>query len=147
MAWLSGLLEGEGTFTSTGGYPSVSVQMCDRGVVARAAELLGGTNVWDMTTQEDLSRGWSPSYKTALSGARGAELMQLLRPLMATRRREEIDRALGLYSPIRLTRAPAHCTVDGCVSEHRSRGLCHKHYMLWTRDVKRGVTPRVKALR
>ncbi|MGH8518847.1 MAG: hypothetical protein ACREUE_15455, partial [Panacagrimonas sp.] len=46
VAWLAGLLEGEGSFTISRyspeiAYPVVSLQMCDEGVVVRAAGLLG----------------------------------------------------------------------------------------------------------
>lgn len=146
-AWLAGLLEGEGTFRSNDGYPVVSVHMCDRDVVVRAAEVLGGTNVWDMTTEKDLADGWSPSWKTAVSGARGAEVMRSLRPLMGCRRTAEIDLALHRYSPVRLTKAPALCTVNGCTGAHRSRGLCHKHYMSWSRDLTKGRPARIRPLR
>jgi hypothetical protein len=73
--------------------------------------------------------------------------MRRLRPLMAGRRGAAIDAALAAYHPIRLTPAPARCIVSGCERPHRGRGLCHKHYMSWSRDRKRGRAPRVTPLR
>ena len=59
---------------------------------------------------------------------------------------EAIDKALRTI-PIRLTPAPATCIVAGCDAPHRGRGLCHKHYMSWSRDVAKGRAPRITPLR
>src|SRR5260370_28845410 len=44
VAWLAGVLEGEGTFgvarSGQSSYPTISVQMCDESVVRRASRLL-----------------------------------------------------------------------------------------------------------
>ena len=39
------------------------------------------------------------------------------------------------------------CVVPGCTKPHRSRGLCHARYGLWSRDLKKGRIPRVTPLR
>ncbi len=147
VAWLAGLLEGEGTFSVARSgalsYPSVSVNMCDQAVVRRAAQLLG-TTVW---SQKPRYASWRPSYATAVSGSAATPWMIRLRPFMGIRRRAAIDAALAAYHPIRLVSPPMTCTVQGCDAPHRSRGLCHKHYMGWMRDVARGRAPRVATLR
>lgn len=145
--WLAGLLEGEGNFTNSGGYPVIKVSMCDRDVIARAAELLGGQAIWEVNDARARERGWSPGFATGLGGARGAELMRTVQPLMGTRRQAAIDHALEQYAPVRLTRPPERCIVDGCERRHRSRGLCNTHYMMWSRDRASGRKERLKALR
>ena len=147
LPWLAGLLEGEGSFHTTGGYPVVKLTMCDRDIVTRVAELLGDTRVWDMTQDGDAERGWSPTWATGLAGARAADLMRTLRPLMGVRRGAAIDRALEVYDPVRLVSPPAQCVIDGCDRPHRSRGLCNTHYMKWSRDRGSGREARVKPLR
>lgn len=147
MPWLAGLLEGEGTFSDNGGYPVVRVSMCDRDVIARAAELFGGQSIWEVVDGRASERGWSPAWATAVAGARGALLMRQIREWMGTRRRSEIDRALGAYHPIRLTEPPETCAIDPCGRPHRSRGLCNTHYMMWSRDRANGREARVKPLR
>lgn len=147
MHWLAGLLEGEGCFTSSGSYPHVSVQMCDRGVVARAAALMGALSVREATRERDLALGWSRSYVASVVGARAAALMRELRPLLGTRRGAHVDRVLAAYVPIRLLSVPPVCVAQGCIRRHRSRGLCNTHYMKWSRDRALGRVPRVTALR
>jgi hypothetical protein len=87
------------------------------------------------------------TYSVAISGAPAADWMQRLRPLMGERRRAAIDAALEAFYPERLSVAPEHCVVPGCPGAHRGRGLCHKHYMSWLRDVAKGRVPRVTPLR
>jgi len=147
LAWLVGLLEGEGTFTVTGVrgpmYPVVAVKMCDEDVIQRVARMFGAT-VYRLEPEHE---AWSPVYATKIGGHRAAEWMRRLRPFMGQRRTAAIDAALGAYHPIRLTPAPATCVVAGCGRPNRGRGLCHKHYMSWSRDHKRGRPPRVRPLR
>ena len=147
--WLAGLLEGEGTFSLNGTYPVVSVNMCDQDIVARAAALFASepTRVWQRFDAREEARGWSSSYVTAVSGARAAELMRTLRPLMGSRRRAAIDRALEVYDPVRLVKPPATCVVAHCDRPHRSRGLCNTHYMMWSRDRESGREARITPLR
>jgi hypothetical protein len=62
VAWLAGLLEGEGTFTAKAGrgsWVTISVEMCDRPTVARAAGMLGASAIW--RDANDIDRGWKPT--------------------------------------------------------------------------------------
>jgi hypothetical protein len=148
VAWLSGLLEGEGTFgmtrRSTPAYPLVSVEMCDEDVVARAAQILGAVTV-RMREPED--EDWSTTYVARITGDQAAEWMRRVRDRMGVRRSGAIDAALAAYRPIRLTQVPTTCVVLGCGRPHRSRGLCNTHYMSWSRDRAKGRTPRITPLR
>jgi len=148
VSWLAGLLEGEGSFWrafSRGhAYPVVKLEMCSKDVVERAAALIGVTTVRE---QKPRDPAWSATHIAQVSGAAAATWMQRLRPLMGERRRSAIDLALDDYYPERLPVAPAHCVVPGCEGPPRGRGLCHKHYMSWSRDRAKGRVPRVKPLR
>jgi hypothetical protein len=73
--------------------------------------------------------------------------MLRLKAAMGKRRQEAIDEALGSYRPIRLVDPPDHCAVAGCFDAHRGRGLCHKHYMMWSRDKAKGREARITPLR
>lgn len=147
IAWVAGLLEGEGTFANAAGYPQISASMCDRDVLERAAGIMGIPAVSRKDVIRNAERGWSPAFHISVTGSRAAEWMRVLRPFMGARRSGEIDVALAAYHPIRLTKAPEHCVVMDCRQPHRGRGLCHKHYMKWDRDRKAGREPRVTPLR
>ena len=148
LAWLSGLLEGEGCFTVTRAdghsYPVISLQMCDYEIVRRAADLIGTAR---LHMREPRYQNWDRTFVAQVSGQQAAQWMIRLQPLMGLRRSHAISSALALYEPIRLVKAPLTCVVDGCDARHRGRGLCHKHYMSWSRDVARGRAPRVVGLR
>jgi hypothetical protein len=146
--WLAGLLEGEGTFSAkrrVGSWVTISVEMCDRPTVARAAGMLGAPRIWRDSGGVD--RGWSPTYIAKISGNRARPWMMTLRPFMGRRRRAAIDRAVASWSPIRLVPAPSGCLVPDCPKPHRSRGLCHAHYMRWCRYRAAGKDPGFQPLR
>jgi hypothetical protein len=148
VSWLAGLLEGEGTFTATRtqghDYPVLKVSMCSEDIVTRAARIFGAESV---TVHPPGREGWSVVYAAAISGSSAAEWMCRLRSQMARRRTEAIDFALAAYHPIRLVNPPNSCVVPGCGEPHRGRGLCHKHYMMWSRDQKNGRDARITPLR
>lgn len=97
LAWLAGLLEGEGSFLH--GPPSepnrirVSLAMTDEDVVARAAVMLG------VRYKKEPSRNdkWKPSYYLQVRGRRAARLMRQLHPLMGVRRRKKIEEVLRVF--------------------------------------------------
>lgn len=166
LAWLAGLLEGEGTFaiqreSADIAYPRISVTMCDRATVERAARLLDAPSV---ARKEPQDPAWSVSYFAAITGRQAATWMQRLRDLMGARRRAAIDAALATYHPIRLVDPPASCVTPGCVEPHRGRGLCHSTndgaaiaapeagaegggHMMWSRDRAKGRAARIIPLR
>lgn len=148
LSWLAGLLEGEGTFSTTRtqghNYPVLKLTMCTEDVVSKAASLLAAPSV---IRKEPEREGWSPSYVAVLSGSDAAEWMRRLRVFMGHRRTEAIDAALSRYHPIRLVDPPETCVVPGCSEPHRGRGLCHKHYMMWSRDKAKGRAARIAPLR
>ena len=149
LSWLAGLLEGEGTFSSNcdkkgNCYPVISVKMCDGSVVRNVARLLEAPSV---ALREARRVEWRPTYVAQVGGAHAAEWMKRLRGYMGHRRREAIDEALSQYHPIRLVDPPASCVVPGCTATHRGRGLCHKHYMMWSRDKAKGREARIAPLR
>lgn len=93
LLWLAGLLEGEGSFDlHRGAYPRVRLGMTDRDVVGRAATVMG-TKVRTSLRPAP----WTATFHTELSGARAAELLDELLPLMGARRSSKIATILGHY--------------------------------------------------
>ena len=149
LSWLAGLLEGEGTFSLTCDaklrcYPVVSITMCDAAVVFRAAHVLGAASV---SMREPERSAWRPTYVAKVGGAHAAKWMRTLRAVMGERRRAALDLALDSYRPIFLVDPPSSCVVPDCDQPHRGRGLCHKHYMMWSRDRAKGREERIAPLR
>lgn len=97
LHWLAGLLEGEGSFMrgspSKPHLPSIQCAMIDQDVVARAADILG----CGVTTVSPRQSHWKESYAIRVRGAAAVEWMTALRPLLGTRRKAQIDRAIATY--------------------------------------------------
>ena len=97
LAWLAGLLEGEGSFLkappSDPNCPLISLEMTDEDVVRRATSIMGG-NVARRVLKNAL---WKPSYRVIIKGARAVAIMHILYPQMGARRKAQIDAALESY--------------------------------------------------
>lgn len=147
--WLAGLLEGEGSFIkgppSSPRCPIVRLPMTDQDVVERAARLFcKGVGHWDRKAERPRKR----VYITSIKGAAAAWLMAILYPVMSSRRRAQIDRALSAHHPerIRAVISGAICSVTACPRRVRSRGLCLQHYRSWWKSVRHGRTPKYRPI-
>ena len=100
-----------------------------------------------VSMREPEQADWRPTYVAKVGGRRAADWMRTMRELMGERRRAAIDAALARYRPVYLVDPPASCVVPGCSEPHRGRGLCHKHYMMWSRDKAKGRAARIAPLR
>lgn len=91
LMWLAGLLEGEGSFDLRDGrYPRIRVGMTDRDTVGRVASLIG--------VRVRLSFRRAPEqamWHAEVTGARAAEVMELVLPHMGARRSARIATILG----------------------------------------------------
>jgi hypothetical protein len=98
LAWLAGLLEGEGSFMagppSAPRLPVLSVAMVDRDVVDRVGDLIGAKTV----AVRARSDRWRDSFTVAIKGAGAVAWMLALRPSLGERRRGQVDRAVASYS-------------------------------------------------
>lgn len=96
LAWLAGLLEGEGSFMrpmpSAPRLPIIQLIMTDLDVMERAAGLMGSV-VWRNNLSKRNPR-WKDAWQTRVKGTRARNLMIELRPLMGQRRQAQIDAAL-----------------------------------------------------
>lgn len=101
VAWLAGLLEGEGTFlmyrNHVGGrvyrYPKVAVNMTDEDIIERVAALFG-TKVYVMPQYVE---GRKQQWRAHATGSNAAAWMRRLYPLLGQRRRARIDEVLAEY--------------------------------------------------
>jgi len=84
VAWLAGLLEGEGCFGYYRG-PTVKLEMTDRDVIERAHPWFSGT------VRSYDRRGMQTTYTVQVYGQRAIDLMLKVRPYMGARRGAKID--------------------------------------------------------
>jgi hypothetical protein len=103
LAWLAGLLEGEGSFGlkkykrkrgGERGYPIVKVKMTDRDVVERAAVLFGDSAVLVCPPPANYPHH-KVQYRTEVTGSRARQMMCELRPMLGLRRQAQVDTALS----------------------------------------------------
>lgn len=89
IAWLTGLLEGEGHFCMSGRSILIAVNMTDRDIIERAAALMGG-HIYDLPVRAN----HRPQSRAQVKGPGAAGWMMTMYPLLGTRRREQVERAL-----------------------------------------------------
>lgn len=101
LAWLAGLLEGEGAFDlHRQRYPRVRLAMADRDIVARAAELLGATVRVSLRPAPQ-----SAMWHAEISGPRAEAVMRAILPHMGARRSARIAAVLA-HAPATSKAAP-----------------------------------------
>jgi hypothetical protein len=92
-AWLAGLLEGEGCFSlARDRYPAVSLDMTDRDVVERAAEMMGAPSVC-----EQPNPGKKTSWRTRSNGLTALAVMVNVSPYLGVRRRAKVREVLDVW--------------------------------------------------
>lgn len=104
IAWLAGILEGEGSF-ARGSYARIDLAMTDLDVVRRAADIMGVDRVY-----EEPIPGQKTRYRFGVYGRPAAAWMMTLWPLMGGRRRERIaEQLLKWRATPPLPRDRTHC--------------------------------------
>jgi len=95
LAWLAGLLEGEGCFStpSPGAPCRIYIQMTDQDVMEKVGRLVN-RRVGRNHPPSHRDRGWKPTYRVVINGRPARTWMLRLYPFMGARRREKIDQIL-----------------------------------------------------
>jgi hypothetical protein len=93
IAWLTGLLEGEGMFLMSGRSVTIAVNMTDRDIIERAANLLHGY-VYALP-EPPPDKPWKPQWRGQVNGPRAAGWMMTIYSWLGLRRREQVRRALA----------------------------------------------------
>lgn len=136
IAWLGGLLEGEASFQFKNGCPKIALQMTDRDVVARAADILG-VPIGASSRKPKGKDTYKPVWHLGVHGKRALGWMMTLYQFLGERRqakvREIIDlRLMSKYMP-RKSRGefvPATCHPS---RPRRAGNLCKE---CWMRDYR-----------
>lgn len=90
IAWLAGLIEGEGNISVNGRSITIRVKMTDQDVIARASELLAGK-----VYSSKVPRDRRPQWLTQVKGATAAGWAMTLYPWLGRRRRQQVRDALA----------------------------------------------------
>ncbi len=94
IAWLAGLLEGEGYFgVKAKTSPVISISMTDEDVMARAGALMGCTPT--RVNRQHANR--KDLYRVQIYGIRAASWMMTVLPLMGARRGQVIKESLAAW--------------------------------------------------
>ena len=130
IAWLAGLLEGEGCFKiqSSGGYKgsiSIALQMTDKDVVERVANLFQ-TPLWGPHGPYGVSK--KSTYQTAIFGSKAAAWMMTLLPFLGERRKEKVIELLDIWKtqPPQITDRRPKCHPE---RPHAGKWMCSSCYM------------------
>lgn len=132
IAWLAGILEGEGYFASHRGSPYIKVDMTDRDIIARIAALAG------MAVRGPRQPKGKPTYKPVwscyISGHKAIGVMLTVYTHLGARRRAAVRGAVATWRsspyPTRLSRERARAKGLDCGHEdgYYARGQCRSCY-------------------
>ena len=132
IAWIAGLLEGEGSFSILKGSPIVQMQSTDRDVIERAAGILG-IKFHDTPCKPRGPDYYKPVWKIALSGTRAIAWMMTIYQFLGERRQEKVRGIIEQWKSAkstprgwRGTRLMAMCHPDRV---RCGNGLCRPCYM------------------
>lgn len=130
VAWLAGLLEGEGCFFNVvkGYAPRVALAMTDRDVVERASDLMGSPQVFVRRPQNSKHKD---QYWCMLTGARAVGVMFTIYPFMGERRRAKIREVIARWKskPLGRRRIGERNYACGHMGRpHYAHQLCHSCY-------------------
>ena len=107
IAWLAGLLEGEGHFAFNG-TPTIKLAMTDGDIVKRASQLMAGTFTGP---HERDNPEWTPIYKSEVWSSKAVGVMLTILPLMGHRRGQRIREVIAKWKamPGNANAAKTHC--------------------------------------
>ena len=120
IAWLAGILEGEGYFTLIRGrYPTIRLGMTDEDVIVKAARLM----------KRDVTR-YKTSYIISIGGALAIQWMMTLYPYLGKRRGEQVISIIKFWRESSYKAAPGMKSMAKCHPDRivQGYGLCKSCY-------------------
>lgn len=125
IAWVAGVLEGEGCFKmqTSGGYKGsicIATQMSDKDTIQKLSAIMGGT-LWGPHGPYGVSK--LQTWQTAVFGSKAAAWMMTIFPFMGIRRQAKIRELLAIWrvQPLRIKGRKATCHPD---RPYSVKGLC-----------------------
>jgi ribosomal protein L30E len=96
IIWLAGLLEGEGCFSFLSNLPVIQLNMTDKDVVERAAQIFKVPVYRYDTNKYNNSTVCKDQYRIRISGARAVGIMFSIYSSMGNRRKDKINQVIKL---------------------------------------------------
>lgn len=140
VAWLAGLLEGEGSFAMTGRSISIVVNMIDQDIIERAATLLEGY-VYGPIRSASVPSHHQPIWRAQVKGPNAAGWMMTIYRLLGSRRRSQVARALTDWRAMRYVRISP--VIERSIIEAWDAGCRTKLHLARRFRVSRGTVYRV----
>jgi hypothetical protein len=132
IAWLGGLLEGEGYFTIKNGCPMIRLAMTDVDVIDRAAAVLGVARR-DYTYVPKGKASYKRVHSCGVSGIRALGWMMTLYLFLGERRRSAVRDVIDQWKASRFNLHASHGSrmTANCHPERNrcANGLCRNCYM------------------
>jgi hypothetical protein len=136
VAWLAGLLEGEGNFefvpvAKKAMDVRINISMADRDVIERVAAITEATSkvrIYDRRGQAGFRQHHQPLHCLCIRGYRAIRVMKQILPFMGNRRSEKIKMIIEAWDGANHTRErhlPPTCHPD---RRHYCQGLCRTCY-------------------
>lgn len=132
IAWLAGLLEGEGSFGVKDGSPKIQMQSTDEDIIRRASELFGVA----FREKPYKPRGkdyYKPVWGVHVHGTRAIGWMMTVYSLMGERRQEKIRSVIDAWKASKATpRGSRGMRLMATCHPEKTRtggGLCKACYM------------------
>lgn len=120
IAWLAGLVEGEGCFPKSSS-PTIQIQMTDEDVIRKAARLFNVTPVGP----NDRGPGRKQSWKLSFHSNHAIAWMMTLYSFLGNRRRARIREILAVWHHQQSRNMEAKCHPN---REHHAKNLCYECY-------------------
>src|SRR5574341_1862045 len=124
IAWLAGLLEGEGCFSRRGNCVTIQLYMSDRDIVERSRRFVHAPSISERVSKR-------PNHKTCyywtLSGPHAASWMMTIYPLMGERRQARIRELLAIWKGAE-TQHPSTLVCPHTEEWRQRRTVCDRCY-------------------
>ena len=140
IAWLTGLLEGEGYFTTSHRAITIALNMTDADIVHRAATLLDG-QVYGPLGRSHIAPHHRDIFRAQIKGPRAAGWMMTMYPMLGRRRREQVGLAIRRWRSMvyrRTSPLVERAIVDAWKSGRRNKSSLGRAF-----GVSRGTVYRI----
>lgn len=101
IAWVAGILEGEGSFFNTGkAAPLIQLSMSDKDVVYKTRDIIGSGTI-NTLNMKKYGSTYKMQYRLRVFGTDAIKWMEMIRPYMLSRRAEKIDSIISVVRKFR----------------------------------------------